>query len=342
VARSAAKGSTTRIYAPRPFTPPTALLQDPTMAFPAPGFKKPSLPFSKSFDDAASGQGSVETNARPGQPASNSDIAAPKPFRPMSCRPQDEIGAATARRPPPHQSFFGNSQFSFDSVASNPNLDDSGYFSTSMSEQNVNEGDRLAGASASRSDAVRPTAPGNEVQVQATRGVNMRAPAALNTDFDATFANQTKRIRPTSPGDREEDVVLGTRPHELSKRPCVRRSPLRSHGSPSQATALGTVFPGGTQTFILPPNVPHPTAIGDFPGLEFSDADLGRYAELYEKGAERWSRSTMEEWLSGATDIMAKFTEIMNLVSFSFSSCLGPSGWCSDRFPFSLRRSRST
>ncbi len=127
------------------------------MAFLAPGFKKPSLPFFKSFDDVASGQGSVETNARPGQPASNSDTAAPKPFRPMSCRPQDEIGAATARRPPPHQSFFGNSQFSFDSVASNPNLDDSGYFSTSMSEQNVNEGDRFAGAPASRSDAPRLT-----------------------------------------------------------------------------------------------------------------------------------------------------------------------------------------
>lgn len=206
----------------------------------------------------------------------------------MSCRPQDEVdqmgaAAAPARGPPSRPSFFGGGQFLIDNVAGS--LDDSGYFS--VSEQNDNEGDRI--------------------------------PANRN-NVNRNFTNQTKRVRPASPGDREE-VVLDARLRELSKRPCVRRSPLRSHGSLPQAAPLGSLSPGGTQTFVLPPNIPQPTAaIGGFPGLEFSDADLSRYAELYEEGAERWSKSTMEEWLSGADDIMARFTEIMDMVSLSFRS----------------------
>jgi hypothetical protein len=197
--------------------------------------------------------------------------------------------AAPPRGPPSRPSFFGGGQFSTDNVAGS--LDDSGYFS-SVSEHNDNEGDRIpvAAAAANRNNGVR------------------------------NFANQAKRVRPASPGDRGE-VVLDARLRELSKRPCVRRSPLRSHGPLPQATPLGSLSPGGTQPFVLPPNIPQPTAaIGDFPGLEFSDADLSRYAELYEKGAERWSKSTMEEWLSGSDDIMARFTEMMNMVSLSFLS----------------------
>jgi hypothetical protein len=300
--RASAKGpSTTRIYAPRPFTPPVALLQGGGTGFPGPEFKRPSLPFaSKSVDEAAdyaSGQNGVEIGTRPCPSASNPDAttaagAASNLFRPMSCRPQDEVaqmgaGPAPARGPPSRTSFFGGAQFSIDSVVGG--LDDSGYFS-SVSEQNDIEGDRIqaAAAAANRNNVVR------------------------------NFTNQGKRIRPASPGDREE-IVLDARARELSKRPCVRRSPLRSHGSLPQATPLGNLSPRGTQTFVLPPNIPHPSAaIGDFPGLEFSDADLSRYAELYEKGAERWSKSTMEEWLSGTNDIMAKFTEMMDMVSLSF------------------------
>jgi hypothetical protein len=248
----------------------------------------------------------------------------------MSVRPQDEMGAAPAHRPPSRPSFFGNAQFPFDNVASNQ--DDSGYFS-SVSEQIENEGDRLS-IPANRSHTARPSASGNEAQ--AARSLNVRA--ALNPDFDLNFANPTKRTRPASPADRE-DVILPTRSHELSKRPCVRRSPLRSHGSVSQTPVFENVSPGpgGTQAFVLPPNVPHPSAtMGDFPGLEFSEADLGRYAELYEKGTERWSGATMEEWLSGANDIMAKFTDMVDMVSLSFRLCLGPFGWRSDLFPASI------
>jgi len=334
LARSGSKGSTTRIYAPRPYTPPTALLQGPVTGFSGSEFKKPSLPFSKSIDEAASGQGSVETIAL--QSASNSDAAVSDLFRPMSSRPQDEMGAAPAHRPSSRPSFFGNAQFPFDNAASNQ--DDSGYYS-SMSEQTDNEGDRLS-VPANRSDAVRPAASGNEAQP--TRSLNMRA--ALNPDFESNFANPTKRTRPASPGDRE-DIILPTRSHELSKRPCVRRSPLRSHGSVSQTPLFESVSPGpgGTQTFVLPPNVPHPSAtMGDFPGLEFSEADLGRYAELYEKGAERWSRATMEEWLSGANDIMAKFTEMVDMVSLSFRLCLVPLGGVPISFLLPLRRLRNT
>ncbi|KAI9507865.1 hypothetical protein F5148DRAFT_49798 [Russula earlei] len=60
--------------------------------------------------------------------------------------------------------------------------------------------------------------------------------------------------------------------------------------------------------------------LGDLPGLEFSGADLERYAELYEKGAECWSRSTMEEWLAGANDIMAKFSDLLDIIKEHMSS----------------------
>ena len=333
LARSGSKGSTTRIYAPRPFTPSTALLQGPVTGFSGSEFKTPSLPFSKSIDEAAARQGSVETTAC--QPASNPDASVSDLFRPMSSHPQDETGTAT-QRPSSRPSFFGNAQFPFDNVTNNQ--DDSGYYS-SVSEQNDNDGDQLSTPS-SRSDAVRPTASGNGLQ--ATRTLNMRP--AHNPDFEPNFANPTKRTRPASPGDGE-DVILPVRSHELSKRPCVRRSPLRSHGSVPQTPLFERVSPGpgGTQTFVLPPNVPHPSVnMGDFPGLDFSEADLGRYAELYEKGAERWARATMEEWLSGANDIMTKFTEMVDMVSLSFRLCLGPLGGVPICFLLSLRRLRNT
>lgn len=117
-------------------------------------------------------------------------------------------------------------------------------------------------------------------------------------------------------------MVLDAHSHELSKRPRVRRSHLQSRDSLPGPTAFGNVSPGASQqAFTLPPDVPHPTAtIGDLLGLEFSEADLERYAELYEKGSERWSKSTMEEWVAGANDIMARFTEMLDMVSYVLCS----------------------
>ena len=307
LARLAAKSSMTRIYAPSPFTPPRDTPQGPAI-----GFKTPLLPFSKRLDGAPAAQGSVETTGitHSSAPSANSDGVAWNLFRPMPCHPQDETGVgAHGRRPPSHQSFFGGpTQFSFDSVSSN--LDDSGYYSC-VSEQNENEGDHLVPAN--RTDALRPPSTvGDEGQGAAARSANPRV--AANPDFDVNFANPTKRVRPASPSD-EEVVVLGSLSRELPKRPRVRSN---STDSLPQVTTLGNASSGGTQTFMLPPNVPHPMAtLGDIPGLKFSGADLERYAELYEKGAERWSRSTMEEWLAGANDIMAKFNEMIDIVSLS-------------------------
>ena len=73
----------------------------------------------------------------------------------------------------------------------------------------------------------------------------------------------------------------------------------------------------GAPSFALPPHIPHPTvAMGELPGLEFSDADLTRYAELYEQGSERWSKAPMEEWVAGADEVLAKFGEMIDMVSF--------------------------
>ncbi len=214
-----------------------------------------------------------------------------------------------------------------------------------MSEQNENDGndgagrgDQLAvpqtnrvqnrngvGVAFRRPPSVNAVAVGNEVlpgqQVLSRGGVNARA-ATANADFEASFANLTKRIRPASPEDNEDVVLVGgrSRESELSKRPCIRPShsplPRSSHGLLPRASLPEDVSPGETRAVLLPHNVPHPTAtIEGFPGLEFSEADLDRYAELYEKGTERWSRSTMDEWLAGANDIMTKINEIMDMVS---------------------------
>ena len=328
-----------RIYAPRPFTPGspaagmTLRLQGSAnvVGFPTPEFKTPLLPFA------------------PAKSAAD-ETAVPAQTRPSG---QSHRTVSSSSR---HQSFFGGTheQFSFDGPGgvNNDMDDDSGYYSSvSMSEQNENDGDDGAGrgdqlvtspmnriqnrntaaaaaaASAFRrppSTSINPAA-SNEVPGQqvARGGVNARA-TTIDPDFDASFANLTKRIRPASPEDNEDIVLVGGRPHqfELSKRPCVRPShgsPLRSsHGSLPRAsvTPLENESCGETHTVLLPHNVPHPPAtIEGFPGLEFSEADMERYAELYEKGTERWSRSTMDEWLAGANDIMTKFTDIMDMVS---------------------------
>ena len=321
-----------RIYAPRPFTPgpPAAGMTShgsaTVVGFSAPEFKTPSLPFAAAKSAA-------------------DDTAIAAQLRPSG--QNQRITSSSSR----HQSFFGGAheQFSFDEPGGgNNNMDnDGGYYSSvSMSEQNENDGDDEAGrgdqlatspmnriqnrngaaaASAFRrlpSTSINPAlsyeAPGQQV---ARGGVNARA-ATVNPDFDASFVNLTKRVRPASPEDSEDIVLVGGRSHqsELSKRPCVRpnhSSSLRSsHGSfpLDSVTPLENVSGGEVHTALLPHN--HPTAtIEGFPGLEFSEADLERYAELYEKGTERWSRSTMDEWLAGANDIMAKFTEIMDMVS---------------------------
>ena len=327
-----------RIYAPRPFTPGLPAIGitpqgSATVAgFPTSEFKTPSLPFS---DKNAAVETTVAAQTRPtGQ--------------------SHRMTSSSSR----HQSFFGGAheQFSFDGPGDgNNNMDDdSGYYSSvSMSEQNENDGDDEAGrgdqlatspmnrilnrngaASAFRhppSTSINP-AVGNEVSGQqvARGGVNARA-ATVNPDFDASFANLTKRIRPASPEDNEDIVLVGGRSHqsELSKRPCVRPSHGSSLHSPhgslprDSGTPLEIVSRGETHAALLSHNPPHPTAtIEGFPGLEFSEADLEHYAELYEKGTERWSRSTMDEWLAGANDIMTKFTEIMDMVSPSHLAIL--------------------
>ena len=319
-----------RIYAPRPYTPgppPAGITPQgsATVGFPTPEFKTPSLPFATK------------------SAAEETVVAA----QTLPSGQSHRITSSSSR----HQSFFvgAHEQFSFDAPGggNNNNMDDdSGYYSSlSLSEQNERDGDddrtgrgnqlatspmdRIQNRNSAAAALRRPSSTSightvsNEVPGQqvARGGVNARA-ATMNPDFDASFANLTKRIRP--PSEDDEDIVLaGGRSHqsEISKRPCVRpnHSPsLRSHDSLPRASVipLENVSRGETHTALLPHSIPHPTAtIEGFPGLEFSEADLERYAELYEKGAEHWSRSTMDEWLAGANDMMAKFTEIMEMVS---------------------------
>ena len=329
------------------------------VGFPTPEFKTPSLPF-------AAAKGAAEETTVAAQ------------TRPSATGQGHRITSSSSR----HQSFFGGAheQFSFDAPGGgNDNMDDdSGYYSSvSMSEQNENDdddgagrGDQLATSSMNRiqnrtgagaasafrrppSTSINP-AISNEVPGQqvARGGVNTRT-ATVNPDFDASFANLAKRIRSASPEDNEGIDLAGGRSHqsELSKRPCVRPShgsSLRSsRGSLPRASAtphaLDNVSCGETDTFLSPHNVPQPRAtIEGFPGLEFSGADLERYSELYEKGTERWSRSTMDEWLAGANDIMTKFTEIMDMVSPSHLPLVPVLVSVSMSISFRCHRSRNT
>ena len=222
-------------------------------------------------------------------------------------------GAPTlSRRPSSEQSsFFGNAKFPFDSSSGSGDLlDDSGYFS---SEHAADAEVERFGASVKRNDH--------------------RANATA--DMDARFVNSAKRGRPASP-ENHEDVFVVQQSDNRSlgghqKRPCVRRasSPSRSRGPLSTRTTAPMPGDGGAQDasgrpeFVLPPHIPHPmAAMGEFPGLEFSEADLARYAELYERGSERWSQAPMEEWVAGADDVLAKFGDMIDMVGSSLLACL--------------------
>lgn len=220
-------------------------------------------------------------------------------FRPKSCRPQGETGAQT-RRPPSEQSFFGNAKYPFDSSVGSSDLDDSGYFSP---EHPDTEADRF-GPVKRHHDAPANVHP-------------------VGTD-DAHFVHPTKRARPASPGNDDEDIHMvrqSSRPRDLQKRPCVRRTPSHSRGSLSESRTAERALDEGAPAFFLPPHIPHPTAaMGELPGLEFSEADLARYAELYEQGSERWSKAPMEEWMAGAGDVLAKFGEMIDMIKDHMSS----------------------
>ncbi|KAI9431074.1 hypothetical protein H4582DRAFT_2085492 [Lactarius indigo] len=286
--RSAVKKGTTpaRIYAPHPSTP-SAGVPSSLAGFPTPEFKTPSLPFSRSADEG-------HTNAHISPPA-DATATNLNLFRPKS-----SAQTTTTRRPPPstEQSFFGNAKFlSSGGGGGSGDLDDSGYFS----EHTDTEADRFA--------PVKHAA-GEPRSVKAH---------AIPDDVDARFVNSTKRVRPASPGNDGDDedgpmVQQSNQPRgDLLKRPCVRRSPsLSSRAAPDEE---------GAPAFVLPPHIPHPmAAMGDLPGLEFSEADLARYVELYEQGSERWSKAPMEEWVAGADDVLAKFGEMIDMIKDHMSS----------------------
>ncbi|KAI9453321.1 hypothetical protein BJY52DRAFT_1214213 [Lactarius psammicola] len=287
-----AKGAAARIYAPHPSTPPVI---PPLSGFPTPEFKTPSLPFSRSTEEVPAGTGSRGPNNAHISPATADAVT--NLFRPKSCRPaQGETGAQTTRRPPSRsseRSFFGNAKFPFDSsvvVGSSDNLDDSGYFS----EHADMEVDRFG-----------PVKKRNDHVISDPR----------SADLDTRFVNSTKRGRPASPGNDEDLVMVqqSNRPRDLPKRPCVHR--------PSSLSRTASMPDEGAPAFVLPPHIPHPmAAMGELPGLEFSEADLGRYAELYEQGSERWSKAPMEEWVAGADDVLAKFGEMIDMIKDHMSS----------------------
>ncbi|KAH9063607.1 hypothetical protein EDB87DRAFT_1703692 [Lactarius vividus] len=278
--RSAAKGTLARIYAPHPSTPSAVPSLLP--GFPTPEFKTPSLPFSRSAEE-----GPNDAHASP--PA---DASVPNLFRPKS-------SAQTTRRPPPssEQSFFGSAKFLSNGSAGG-DLDDSGYFS----EHTDPEADRFG--------SVRHVGDPRSVKAHPV------------PDVDARFVNSTKRARPASPGDGDdEDTPMAqqpSRPRDLPKR--RRASPSHSLSSRT-APMLESAPDERAPPFALPPHIPHPlAAMGDFPGLEFSEADLARYAELYEQGSERWSKAPMEEWVAGADDVLAKFGEMIDMIKDHMSS----------------------
>jgi hypothetical protein len=226
-------------------------------------------------------------NAHTSPPA---DVVRPKSVRP----PGSESGGG--RRVASEQSFFGNANFGFDAPsAGGGELDDSGYFSGHADAPEA--ADRFG--SAKRNDSA-------------------------HANMDTRFVHSTKRGRPASPGnDQDRDVAMQqqsnrSRDSDPTKR--VRRSPSRSRAPLSRTSSmLENAQNEGAPAFSLPPHIPHPTAaLGGLPGLEFTEADLARYAELYEQGSERWSKATTEEWMAGADEIMAKFGEMIDLVCLSF------------------------
>ena len=223
------------------------------------------------------------------------DVVSPKSVRPPG---SESGGLGRPGRASEQSSFFGNAKFGFDSSAAGGELlDDSGYFSE-------------------HADAEAP--------------IDRFAPVKrTDANLDTRFAHSTKRGRPASPGnDQDRDVAIAMqqsnrlRDSDPAKRPCVRRSPSRSRAPLSRTSSMLDIVPNErAPAFTLPPHIPHPTAaLGELPGLQFSEADLRRYVELYEQGSERWSKASTEEWLAGADEVLAKFGEMIDLVN-TFLPC---------------------
>ena len=219
--------------------------------------------------------------------------------------PQEPRGRHGPGGPPPpsssseQQSFFGTPKFPFDTTSSSGgggDLDDSGYFSEHADDAEANRFGPMK-----RNEST--------------------------TESSTRFAHSTKRVRPVSPAGNDEDIVVMQQPSRdsdhLLKRPRVHRSspPSRSHAPLSRTSSMleNARLDEGAPSFALPPHIPHPTAaMGELPGLEFSEADLARYAELYEQGSERWSKAPMDEWVAGADEVLAKFSEMIDMVSLYF------------------------
>ncbi|KAI0258100.1 hypothetical protein BC834DRAFT_975555 [Gloeopeniophorella convolvens] len=283
-----AKGTTTRIYAPRP-SPPSAVPQGPGFAMPE--FKTPTLPPVKGGEEAAAATHIPTPDAGFGF---------------------FHTAAASGGGPGHSPAFFGRAQPSFDSVAS---LDDSGYFS-SVSEQTDTQERfslvrRLSSASAAGGD--RP----------GSRATQKHAMAA-NSGFDSNLANPLKRARHGSPGDDDEVILIQDAQRHSTPRQQSIHGSSRSQNNPQHANGPENARPGDAQAFALPSHMPGPTAaIGSLPGLDFSDTDLARYAGLYEQGSVRWASATPEEWLAGADEITGKFGEIVDMIKEHMTSKMG-------------------
>jgi hypothetical protein len=223
----------------------------------------------------------------------------------MSVRPPGSESGSGRRAS--EQSFFGNAKFGFDAPSAvGGEMDDSGYFSE---HADAPEADRFG--------PVKRNDSNHAGDRDFRNGANM----------DTRFVHSTKRGRPASPGnDQDRDVAMqqSNRSRDSDPPKRVRHSPDRSRAPLSRTSSVVENAPnGGAPAFALPPHIPHPTAaMGELPGLEFSEADLARYAELYEQGSERWSKAPMEEWVAGADEILAKFGEMIDMVSLSFRAHL--------------------
>ncbi|KAN0133388.1 hypothetical protein V8E53_008828 [Lactarius tabidus] len=284
--RSAVKGAAGRIYAPNPSTPPVV---------PGFDFKRPSLPgpLPRSSEEGPRGP----NNLNNAHTSPSMDVV-----RPMSVRPPGSESGSGRRAS--EQSFFGSAKFGFDTSAVSGEMDDSGYFSE---HADAPEADRFGPMKRNDSNHAGDRDPRN--------GANM----------DTRFVHSTKRGRPASPGnDQDRDVAMqqSNRSRDSDPPKRVRHSPDRSRAPLSRTSSMVENAPnGGAPAFTLPPHIPHPTAaMGELPGLEFSEADLARYAELYEQGSERWSKAPMEEWVAGADEILAKFGEMIDMIKDHMSS----------------------
>ncbi|KAI0064959.1 hypothetical protein BV25DRAFT_1822739 [Artomyces pyxidatus] len=266
------------------------------------GFKHLSLPFSNpsehSFNENSAHISGSET-------ISNPQLG------------HDGVQQMDTARLPPDSFMSQRLRLSSTSLESIPEAEDSGYFSAQPPTKRTDYTPFV------------PSRSSGTPHIQEQPGLEHPSPKrALDANED-NFMNGDrgsgrKRLRTTSPS-AEEEADFGA-PFAFSHPSADSKFYPGPSGTFDRREHSQNTYAEAPSFFkqSLPASPPRPRGselsqrtahtIGDLPGLELTEADMQRYADLSERARIRWTEASLEEWHEGADEFTEKFGKLMNMV----------------------------